>query len=640
MRTILDSLVDLPRRANSDPAAAWIEALSAVRLGLRAPAEVEAEFGGDVDGLPEVFERYRAPRWRDGASSTSTSRSTGPSRPCSRDPAARRSARAACRLLLVDEFQDLTPAHLLLIRLLAGPEGAVFGVGDDDQTIYGYSGASPEWLIDYRRFFPGAGEHPLEVNYRCPAPVVEAAADAARPTTGAGCDKQHRRRPRPPRAGREPSRSSPASDPLAATVEVVTGLLAGGSAAGRGRGAHPGERLPGAGPGGPRPPAGPGPPGGRPELPREGRGPGGPRLAPPGGRTAGGARRRRPRAGRPSPLAGASRREVLEWMGEQAGLAGLERLGGRLSGARRREGPRLLRRPGEGPPCRVVLEDDAERPHGRARRGRPGPAMELLEGSRRRLDRSAQTDDLNALVALAGLHPEPEGFEAWLRDALARPGSPDGVELSTIHRVKGQEWPHVVLHDVTEGVLPHRLAEDLEEERRVFHVGLTRCSASVHVVAGQPASGFVAELASPWRPGEAPAGEAPGRRARPGPARPEERSRGRAPRAGAPRAGASGAGAAGWGGPGAGAGGASGELAGRVGEALRRWRSERAAAASKPAYVFLHDQTIEAISATAPSSLEGLAAVKGIGPAKLDAYGEELLGLIEAARAEPEGGQG
>ena len=50
--------------------------------------------------------------------------------------------------LLVDEFQDLTPAHVLLIRLLAAPELAVFGVGDDDQTIYGLHGrGSPDWLI-------------------------------------------------------------------------------------------------------------------------------------------------------------------------------------------------------------------------------------------------------------------------------------------------------------------------------------------------------------------------------------------------------------------------------------------------------------------------------------------------------------
>ena len=49
----------------------------------------------------------------------------------------------------------------------------MFGVGDDDQTIYGYNGADPAWLIDFAELFPGSGEHPLEVNYRCPAGIVD-----------------------------------------------------------------------------------------------------------------------------------------------------------------------------------------------------------------------------------------------------------------------------------------------------------------------------------------------------------------------------------------------------------------------------------------------------------------------------------
>ena len=77
--------------------------------------------------------------------------------------------------MLVDEFQDLTGAYLLLIRLLASPQLDVFGVGDDDQTIYGYAGADPAYLVGYDDLFPGADSHPLEVNYRCPAPVVQAA---------------------------------------------------------------------------------------------------------------------------------------------------------------------------------------------------------------------------------------------------------------------------------------------------------------------------------------------------------------------------------------------------------------------------------------------------------------------------------
>ncbi len=83
----------------------------------------------------------------------------------------------------MDEFQDLAPAHLLLVRLLGGPELSVFGVGDDDQTIYGFSGATPAWLIGYRELFPGAGDHPLTVNYRCPAAVVTAADTLLRHNT-------------------------------------------------------------------------------------------------------------------------------------------------------------------------------------------------------------------------------------------------------------------------------------------------------------------------------------------------------------------------------------------------------------------------------------------------------------------------
>ena len=84
------------------------------------------------------------------------------------NPDARSVAQSKCRHLLVDEFQDLNPAHLLLIRLLAAPAYDCFGVGDDDQVIYAYSGATPEFLINFAHYFPGAGAHDLKVNYRCP----------------------------------------------------------------------------------------------------------------------------------------------------------------------------------------------------------------------------------------------------------------------------------------------------------------------------------------------------------------------------------------------------------------------------------------------------------------------------------------
>src|SRR5690606_2348086 len=72
-----------------------------------------------------------------------------------RDGAFRRAQQARHRHLLVDEFQDLTPAHVLLVRLLSAPAFDVFGVGDDDQVIYGHAGATPRFLTGYDAAFPG-----------------------------------------------------------------------------------------------------------------------------------------------------------------------------------------------------------------------------------------------------------------------------------------------------------------------------------------------------------------------------------------------------------------------------------------------------------------------------------------------------
>ncbi len=141
-----DLKIKRPRKAMTDVLAPWLEALSATRLRLRDPAEVEADYGRDVKGLTNVAPAY--------AQALMRRRAVDFDHQIIRaievlldDPNARAVARRVCGLLLVDEFQDLTPAHLLMLRLLAGPPADVFGVGDDDQTIYGYAGASPEWLI-------------------------------------------------------------------------------------------------------------------------------------------------------------------------------------------------------------------------------------------------------------------------------------------------------------------------------------------------------------------------------------------------------------------------------------------------------------------------------------------------------------
>jgi hypothetical protein len=171
-REILDQLVRTARIPNQDPYQPYLEALAEVRLGLVDPQQVELQ-RGDVDDLPEVFVDYREQLARRGWLDFDEQIYRAIELLLT-EPAIRQRAQRAGTHLLVDEFQDLTPAFLLLVRLVAGPSQQVFGVGDDDQTIYSFAGATPDHLVDFDRWFPGAAHHALEVNYRCPPGVVDA----------------------------------------------------------------------------------------------------------------------------------------------------------------------------------------------------------------------------------------------------------------------------------------------------------------------------------------------------------------------------------------------------------------------------------------------------------------------------------
>jgi DNA helicase-2/ATP-dependent DNA helicase PcrA len=67
-------------------------------------------------------------------------------------------------------------------------------------------------------------------------------------------------------------------------------------------------------------------------------------------------------------------------------------------------------------------------------------------------------------------------------------------------------------------------------------------------------------------------------------------------------------------------------------EALRTWRTEKARAAGKPAYTVFADSTLRELARRLPADEAGLRRVHGVGPAKLDAYGEELLALLDRLR--------
>ena len=91
------------------------------------------------------------------------------------DESALRRYRARYRYVLVDEFQDTNLPQYELIRLLASPDGCVFAVGDEDQSIYGWRGADYRNLERLRNTFVGLRTYLLERNYRSTQTILDAA---------------------------------------------------------------------------------------------------------------------------------------------------------------------------------------------------------------------------------------------------------------------------------------------------------------------------------------------------------------------------------------------------------------------------------------------------------------------------------
>jgi DNA helicase II / ATP-dependent DNA helicase PcrA len=627
-------------RANTDPIGPYLEALSTVRLGLVDPDVVEAS-RDDVPGLAALFPLYRRELAEAGAVDFDE-QIYGAIEALLADGTFRQRVQLGCRHLLVDEFQDLTPAHVLLLRLLALPALDVFGVGDDDQVIYGHAGADPAFLIDYEQLFPGARSHPLEVNYRCPPAVVTAAASLL--------SYNERRVAKVIRADRpEPDPGGPAGLVVrrhAATagadtlVDVVRGWLDSG--------VDPSELA---------------------VLTRVNS----LLLAPQVALAEAGVA-----------MASVLRPDVLDRTGLRAALAYVRIATAEERSVDARDLIEILRRPSRGLPpwfadrlrrrsawsvdglrqiAATVPDKDAPKVERlvddvvamramasgattdaliRAVRDEIGlgTAMSLLDQSRG-AEGSSHLDDLEALEQVAALHPDPATFEPWLRAAFGREADPGGVTLSTVHRVKGMEWDRVVVYGASTGIIPHRLAEDVEEERRVLHVAVTRGREEVVVLADRSRpSPFLAELdGSAPRPAPGSTRRGGGQEqttdARPVVTRPDGKP---APGRSAPGRSAPGRSAVGKSAVGESAVGTAApaqpepeELspaAAELAERLRSWRRSRSQADKVPPYIVFSDRTLRAIATARPETLPALLAVDGIGPTKLDLYGDELLALV------------
>jgi DNA helicase-2/ATP-dependent DNA helicase PcrA len=170
-------------------------------------------------------------------------------------------------------------------------------------------------------------------------------------------------------------------------------------------------------------------------------------------------------------------------------------------------------------------------------------------------------------------------FLADLESRFGEESAGRGVNLLTYHRAKGLEFEAVFLPRLEEGELPFkraRVGEALAEERRLLYVGMTRAKRYLEITwSGEP-SRFLAELGI-----EAPTVDP------------------------------------------------------TMLEALKAWRLQRARRDEVPAYVVFHDTTLEEIARRRPRELWQLAKVSGVGPAKLERYGKELLETLAVTPAQP-----
>ena len=195
--------------------------------------------------------------------------------------------------------------------------------------------------------------------------------------------------------------------------------------------------------------------------------------------------------------------------------------------------------------------------------------------------------DLGRLVRLAAEFDDgSRTTREFVAELEARFGSRGaerhGVHLLTLHGAKGLEFEAVFIPRVEEKELPIRQAKkpaEVAEERRLFYVGMTRAKQHLAVTWSGKPSRFLAELGI------------------------ETRTRvSRAPEPDDPVYGA-----------------------------LKRWRLQRASADDLPAYVVFHNATLAEIAGRRPRDLSELSTVPGVGPAKLERYGEEVLAVLSAA---------
>jgi DNA helicase-2/ATP-dependent DNA helicase PcrA len=460
--------------------------------------------------------------------------------------------RAQYKRFVVDEFQDVSPLQSALLDLWLGGRDELCVVGDPAQTIYSFAGARADYLHDFPRKFPGAACVELVRNYRSTPQVVDRANQLLAGTASQGVALRAQRP-----AGPEVSFTG-CSDEVAEAHQVadrVARLVASG-------------------------------------VPHS-------QIAILFRINAQSEQHEEALAERGIPyvVRGASRffdrPEVRQAVTLLRGTA----RGGQASG-------------GLVESVRGVLSGIGWTPEPPAARGQVRDRWESWQAL---VDQAAEF--------AAGDRADLDAFVADLDRRAAEQHAPvaDGVTLATLHAAKGLEWDAVFLTGIQDGTVPFSHADtpaELEEERRLLYVGMTRARLQLAVswsLARNP-GGRQGRRPSPFLAGMLPTQQEP---------RPVAKRR-RAVHCrecGKPLAGT------------------AQKKLGRCDdcpasydealfERLREWRRTRAGKEEVPAYVVFTDATLQLIAEHKPANEAALLAITGVGRSKLERYGAEVLELI------------
>ena len=479
-------------------------------------------------------------------------------------PAIAETFREQYRTFVVDEYQDVTPLQQRVLNAWLGERDDLTVVGDANQTIYSFNGASPDYLLNFSRTYPDGTVVKLQRDYRSTPQVTDLANRVIGKATGRAAgtrlELQGMREPGP-----EPTFKAYESEEIEAQEvagQVLTLLDQGVPA---------------------------------------------------------------------SEIAILYRINAQSEQFEQA-LADA----GVVYQVRGGEG--FFRRPEILEAIRVLIaatrrEDLPDDPVSIARAAfvQLGLSATEPQGAQAR----ERWQSLNALVRLIEKIVEStpgidlNGVLGELRRRSTDKQAPamEGVTLATVHAAKGLEWDAVFLVGLTENLMPINHAikagdEQVEEERRLFYVGITR--AREH-------------LALSWALAKTTGSRSSRERTRflDGIVPPAEDSSGGGSRSRRPKRCRV-------------CSGLLGTLAEKVlgrhedceggGDeelfaALRSWRSQIAREEKVPAYVIFSDATLQAISEALPSDEAELLSISGVGPSKLERYGAQVLEVIRSVRS-------